>query len=74
MIMKRKKIYSLLMILGGLFTACNPDGVDSVDFDVMMENDTREVYVLFCWMVSRITLFSIPVSMETVMRTGTGRK
>lgn len=43
--MKRKKIYSLLMILGGLFTACNPDGVDSVDFDVMMENDTREVYV-----------------------------
>lgn len=43
--MKRKRLYSLLMIAGVLLTACNPDSVDSVDFNVVVDNNVKEVYV-----------------------------
>lgn len=43
--MKRKNLYSLLIVAGGLFAACNPDGVDSVNFNVTVDNTLKEVYV-----------------------------
>lgn len=43
--MKKRNLYSLLIVAGGLFAACDPDSVDSADFNFTVENNTKEVYV-----------------------------
>lgn len=43
--MKKRNIYSLLIVAGGLFAACNPDNVDNVDFDFTVDNHAKEVFV-----------------------------
>ena len=43
--MKRKILYSLLLMTGGLFAACNPDSVDEVNFNVTTEGNVKEVFV-----------------------------
>lgn len=35
---------TLLALVGGLFASCNPDKVDSLDFDVTLRNDVQEIY------------------------------